>query len=104
MGTQGIGTDAWYVTVFQEFVHCHQFESGELELKRRLSIADPEDGGFAMRFAAYVAALEVSHLPPGSGEYLVWQEWKEGLARLMENRVRQRWRLPINRGGRTPPY
>lgn len=37
-------------------------------------------------------------------EYLIWQEWKEGLARYLENRVRQRLELPENRGGATLPF
>ncbi len=37
-------------------------------------------------------------------EYMVWQEWKEGLARHLENRIRERLGFAANRGGATPPY
>ena len=30
-------------------------------------------------------------------EYMTWEEWKEGLARYLENRVRERFGLPANR-------
>ncbi len=36
-------------------------------------------------------------------EYMVWQEWKEGFARLIENRVRTKLELDLNRGGVDPP-
>jgi hypothetical protein len=37
-------------------------------------------------------------------EYLTWQEWKEGLACYLENRMRAVVGLPENKGGETPPY
>ena len=37
-------------------------------------------------------------------EYMVWQEWKEGFARLIENRVRTKLELDLNRGGVDPPF
>ncbi len=37
-------------------------------------------------------------------EYLVWQEWKEGFARWMENSIRRRLDLPVNQGGRERPF
>jgi hypothetical protein len=37
-------------------------------------------------------------------EYLVWQEWKEGLARYIENLVRRRWGLAENHGGLAQPF
>jgi hypothetical protein len=37
-------------------------------------------------------------------EYLTWQEWKEGLARYLENRMRDVVGLPENRGGENPPF
>ena len=35
-------------------------------------------------------------LEPLDYEYLVWQEWKEGFARLIENRLQQFFDLPEN--------
>lgn len=37
-------------------------------------------------------------------EYLVWQEWKEGFARWLENRMRARFDLPPNHNGSQPPF
>ncbi len=37
-------------------------------------------------------------------EYLIWQEWKEGFARLIENRLQLFFNLPENHYGRQPPY
>lgn len=37
-------------------------------------------------------------------EYLTWQEWKEGLARYLENRLRAVLGLPENKGGESLPY
>lgn len=37
-------------------------------------------------------------------EYMVWQEWKEGFARWVENRLQQHLGLPENKGGLNQPY
>ena len=37
-------------------------------------------------------------------EYLTWQEWKEGMARYIENRMRAALGLPENKGGEALPY
>ncbi|MBN2391453.1 MAG: NUDIX domain-containing protein [Anaerolineae bacterium] len=37
-------------------------------------------------------------------EYMIWQEWKEGLARYIENRIKQHLDLPENHGGAAPPF
>jgi hypothetical protein len=37
-------------------------------------------------------------------EYMVWQEWKEGFARFIENRVRYRFGLEENHNGKALPY
>ncbi len=42
-------------------------------------------------------------LSPGEWDYLTWQEWKEGLARYLENRMREVVGLPENKGGENPP-
>jgi hypothetical protein len=43
-------------------------------------------------------------LAPADYEYLVWIEWKEGMARLLENRMRARLGLPVNRYGEYLPF
>jgi hypothetical protein len=43
-------------------------------------------------------------LDAGDFEYMVWQEWKEGFARFVENRIRRRLGLEENHGGREEPF
>ncbi len=43
-------------------------------------------------------------LDPINFEYLVWQEWKEGFARWVENKLQAQLNLPINRGGTEQPF
>lgn len=37
-------------------------------------------------------------------EYMVWQEWKEGFARLIENKIRKKFDLEENHGGIDQPF
>lgn len=37
-------------------------------------------------------------------EYMIWQEWKEGFARFIENRIRSRVGLGENHSGKEEPY
>lgn len=37
-------------------------------------------------------------------EYMVWQEWKEGFARFIENRIRLRLGFAEHHGGAQPPF
>jgi hypothetical protein len=37
-------------------------------------------------------------------EYMVWQEWKEGFARLIENKIRKKFDLEENHGGTDQPF
>jgi hypothetical protein len=124
-----------YVTIFHEFVHCTQWESGEQDLRQSLSIAQQaqaagdmmweinypfpyQDPGFQAGYTAALNALKEgrresihslrlelkSVLPQPQWEYLVWQEWKEGLARWVENLLQRHWELSINTGGFPPPF
>ncbi|MBG0770184.1 MAG: hypothetical protein H0S82_00665 [Anaerolineaceae bacterium] len=43
-------------------------------------------------------------LSPLDWEYMVWQEWKEGYARYVENRINRRLGLKANTYGAEPPY
>lgn len=45
-----------------------------------------------------------SYLGVHDYEYMVWQEWKEGFARWVENRVKMRLDLPENKKGLTQPF
>ncbi len=44
------------------------------------------------------------HLSRPDYEYMVWEEWKEGFARYVENRIRSRLGIPVNQGGAAAPY
>ncbi len=61
------------------------------------------DAGDAVAAGTLRAALK-NALSTGEWEYLVWQEWKEGLARYLENRMRAATGLPENTFGQAPPY
>ncbi len=61
------------------------------------------DGNDAAAADSLTAALKKS-LSPEEWEYLTWQEWKEGLARYLENRMRALVGLPENTGGESPPF
>lgn len=37
-------------------------------------------------------------------EYMVWQEWKEGFARWVENKIKYQLGVPENTGGLSQPY
>jgi len=37
-------------------------------------------------------------------EYMTWQEWKEGFARFLENKIRRELELEENHGGVPPPF
>jgi hypothetical protein len=124
-----------YITIFHEFVHCHQASTCELKLKQSLDVARqamaagnymweiehpfPYDSPeFVETYTALLQAVDANQgeeairfhqklrkfLQPLDFEYLIWQEWKEGLARLIENRLQ--WRLDMleNHYGRQQPY
>lgn len=54
--------------------------------------------------AQSVRAELCAALAPLEIEYMVWQEWKEGYARWVENRIQRRLGLPVNTYGDTPPF
>lgn len=37
-------------------------------------------------------------------EYMIWQEWKEGFARYIENHLRRILKLKLNKSGAISPY
>lgn len=120
-----------YVTIFHEFVHCQQSERCEQQLKGTLAIARRAQAAndamweithpfpytardFAQPYAAFLAgddlhAAEAARaqlwavLAVEDYEYMVWEEWKEGFARFIENRIRRRLGRDENHGGKAPP-
>jgi hypothetical protein len=124
-----------YVTIFHEFVHCHQAATCEMRLKQNLEVARQAIavGNFMWELehpfpysepefiATYLALLQAAEgndgeavlsthrrlgqfLQPFDYEYLIWQEWKEGFARLIENRLQRFFDLPENHYGRQQPF
>ncbi len=121
-----------YVTIFHEFIHCQQAESCEQCLKQSLGIArQAQDVGDFMwelthpfPYAApdfvqcYEAFLKADHLSEIESirqqlrgilrqhdyEFMVWQEWKEGFARLIENQIKHRLGFPENHHGKNQPF
>lgn len=77
-----------------------------------------EDSRFEEIYATYLAALQNKDstaitesrqqlrqfLPPLDYQYMIWQEFKEGFARMIENRIRKHLNLPINHEGATSPF
>lgn len=121
-----------YVTIFHEFIHCQQAESCEQKLKQRLGVARqaqevndymweinhpfpyaaPEFVQLYQSFLNEHTLSEIksirqqlrSILKQHDYEYMVWQEWKEGFARFIENRIRRRLGLPENHAGKELPF
>ena len=85
------------------------------EIDHPFPYADP---AFVEAYTALLAALREDdsggvqaarrrlrrYLSPVDYEYMVWQEWKEGLARFLENKMQRRLGLPVNHGGAQLPY
>ena len=44
------------------------------------------------------------YLNPKDYEYMLWEEWKEGLARYVENKVRDKMGVELNNYGSEEPY
>jgi hypothetical protein len=128
-------TPAGYVTIFHEFVHCHQWHTVEPALRQQLPLAQEalqkEDYMWEMThpfpytdswFESTYSKLQVAArdkdlqavtairkelaeiLNPDDYQYMVWQEWKEGYALFIENKLRQHLQLPINQVGRRTPF
>ena len=121
-----------YVTIFHEFIHCQQAEICEQKLKQKLGVARQAQAvndymwelNHPFPYAAsdfvqlYHSFLSKHALPEIENirqqlrrilkeqdyEYLVWQEWKEGFARFIENRISRRMGLPENHGGKEQPF
>ena len=121
-----------FVTFFHEFVHCYQYEHGEEKIKKSLSISqkydDPnwelnhpfpyEEEFFKSAFLEIVNAAKQDEssklrkrfkelrlrLEKYDYEYMIWQMWKEGFARFIENRIREKYKLKRNNFGELTQY
>jgi hypothetical protein len=77
-----------------------------------------EDKAFIENYTAFVSACDQNDsarvqslrtelkkaLPAQAWEYMTWEEWKEGLARHLENRIRKAVGLLENTNGKNPPF
>lgn len=118
-----------YVTIFHEFVHCGQAEICEIRLKQDLEIYQQAmavqdfmweiNHPFPYNGPVFVDAYQTvlntdsleeidqiheqlkAYLNLNDYQYLVWQEWKEGLARFVENLIRQRLGFEIRNWDKT---
>ncbi len=128
-------TPEGYVTIFHEFVHCHQWHTVEQDLRARLPLAQKsmeagdfmweinypfpyEEKWFVKTYGNYLKAArkgdrkKVEELRKEMAEilkdedyqYMLWQEWKEGFALYLENKMRKHLNLPENQVGRKKPY
>ncbi|MBW6467212.1 MAG: hypothetical protein K0B06_11960 [Brevefilum sp.] len=75
-------------------------------------------GAFTRAYTRFFAAIDIGDQPGlqmareelydylglHDFEYLVWQEWKEGFARWVENCIQQQLGIEENYGGLKPPY
>ena len=124
-----------HITLFHEFMHCHQWEICETKLKKELGVAQkamakkdymwelnysfPYDNSkFTDTYSLFLKALEENDpdgvfkyrnqlkqiLSKNDFEYMVWQEWKEGFARFIENQIRHRLNLKENHYGIEKPF
>ncbi len=125
-------TPLGYVTIFHEFIHCHQWETVEPALRQSLPLAlhanENQDYMWEMlypfpygeksveeTYRRFIHALDIdddegiwlnrkalqSMLSPFDYQYMVWQEWKEGFALFIENKLRHQLGLENNRVGRS---
>jgi len=121
-----LGNPERHVVVFHEFVHCFQWETCERELRKELEIEKqqrelnnfsweidypfPYNDDFFVRMTSEMVSFEDYHakmkeyLKVTDFEYLVWQEWKEGFARYVENLMRGELKMDLKRNTLSPPY
>ena len=105
-----------HITLMHEMVHCFQFRACEMQLRETLSIQrlanerqdfmwelnhqfpyeDRQFGHFieSIADAGVASAIDLmrglrARLSVVDYEYMIWQMWKEGFARFVENRVRE---------------
>jgi hypothetical protein len=115
-----------FVDILHEMVHCFQCRTCEDELKSTLKIHKRavESGDYmweinhafpygdsdfnrlvqnisAWDYDSVVGSLSVlsAKLSVFDYEYMIWQIWKEGFARYVENLIRKRYEIAENTGG-----
>jgi hypothetical protein len=99
----GVATKVWEEEDYSwELNHPFPYEdSGFVDIYSIfLEKAAASDAKGVSRCRAFLKETLNSH----DYEYLVWQEWKEGMARMIENRIRKKLDLEENLGGIEKPF
>ncbi|GMQ58180.1 hypothetical protein AN1V17_25750 [Vallitalea sediminicola] len=131
MGYELLEKEIFPMLCLHEMVHCYQGVEVEEELKKKLMIYDEDspmweidykfnydDEKFVELFGQYLYSLNnedikqviykrkilLENLDKGDREFFIWQEWKEGFARFLENRVREQVGMKQNIRGNRIPY
>lgn len=128
-------TPQGYITIFHEFIHCHQWETVEPSLREQLPLAQhavlKQDYMWEMNhpfpysnesveetYRRLVRALDIGDeeaiwlnrkalqqmLSPFDYQYMIWQQWKEGFALFIENKLRSLLGLEKNLVGRSGTF
>jgi len=99
----GIAQKAWEEKDYSWELN-HPFPYGDSDFVDIYSVflekAEAQDSAGVARCRAFLKET----LNTDDYEYLVWQEWKEGFARLIENRIRKKLGLEENHGGIEKPF
>ncbi|NMO98182.1 hypothetical protein [Paenibacillus lemnae] len=123
------------IVVFHEFVHCYQYHTCEMDLRKQIELAKRSlnsesyswelDYPFPYTNNQYIQLTKTllesiekkdlkqigaarrklkECLTSEQVEYMVWQEWKEGFARYIENRLNAQLGINQNHWGKEEPY
>jgi len=117
------------VFIFHEFVHCFQFYNCEMNIKESLTIAQEAkkkqdymwelNYPFSYNNEEFIKkTIELNNgydikkyhiemkniLNEKEFEYMIWQEWKEGYARYIENMIREKIGIKRNSKILKPPF
>ena len=117
------------VFIFHEFVHCFQFYNYEMNIKKTLTIAQEAEKKqdymwelnypFPYNNEEFIRkTIELNNeydirkyhiemktiLNEKEFEYMIWQEWKEGYARYIENMIREKIDIKRNSKILKPPF
>ncbi len=85
-----------------ELNHPFPYEDTDFSEIYTIFLEAASDGDADKVFRCRAFLKETLNIP--DFEYMVWEEWKEGFARLIENRIRKKLDLAENHGGTEQPY
>jgi hypothetical protein len=119
-----LGNPENYIFIFHEFVHCFQWDNGEQDIRKELTVEKQEmaksnyswelDFPFPYNSEFFILkTIELTesfsdesivqyhesmrkYLEEVEFEYMIWQECKEGFARYVENLARNKLGLKMN--------